>query len=111
MTTGKSGGWTSISRPSIGRQFWNDAGYLILNGAHYGSAPIRWEYGNPLGGRLGFTGDNYGYVPTQLAVPAAQAVQFRFRPGSVSTATASSTCCGTTRRRGISTCGSRTGSR
>ena len=66
----------------VDAQSWSDAGYLIVGGARYGTSPIRGDYGNPLGGRLGFTGDSYGYVTTQLYIPNAQAVQLRFRLGA-----------------------------
>ena len=62
---------------------WTDAGALISAGTAYVST-IDDSFGNPLGGRLGFVGDSWGYTRTQfdLASLAGQSVRFRFRIGT-----------------------------
>lgn len=62
---------------------WHDAGALIAAGTAY-SGTIFDEFGNPLGGRDGFTGESGGYGSTRLdlAPLAGEDVRFRFRIGT-----------------------------
>jgi hypothetical protein len=64
---------------------WADAGSLIIAGDHYDpSNPILEWFGNPLGGRLAFVGNSYGYTASQLDLSslAGQTVRFRYRVGT-----------------------------
>ncbi|MBN2305377.1 MAG: choice-of-anchor D domain-containing protein [Anaerolineae bacterium] len=62
---------------------WNDAGSLHDDGQGY-THTIVSAYGNPLGGRSGFTQESHGYVSSRynLTSLAGQNVMFRWRLGS-----------------------------
>lgn len=63
---------------------WLDAGSLITAGASYGTTPISTNFGNPLAGRLGFSGNSFGYTASQLDLSslAGSAFRFRYRAGT-----------------------------
>jgi bacillolysin len=62
---------------------WLDAGPLFAAGANY-DGTLSTTFGNPIGGRLAFAGDSFGYTASQynLASLAGQSVRFGFRLGT-----------------------------
>lgn len=61
---------------------WQDAGPLFVDNPYNGT--IAAAYGNPLGGRPGFTRLSYGYTSSRLSLAslAGSAARFRFRIGT-----------------------------
>ena len=61
---------------------WLDAGPLLVDNPYQGT--IESGYGNPLGGRPGFTHLSHGYTSSRLSLAslAGNAVRFRFRIGT-----------------------------
>ena len=61
---------------------WVDAALLFVDGPYNGT--ISASYGNPLGGRSGFTNESYGYASSRLdlASLAGDTVRFRFGVGT-----------------------------
>ena len=75
------GGVVEVS--TNGGSTWSDAGALIDAGASYGGT-IEINQGNPLGGRLAFVADSFGYTASRLNLAnlAGEDVRFRFRIGT-----------------------------